>query len=146
MEGGDRVTAKEFLDQARKADMAVNSKFEQVQRLRELASHTTAAYGGEVVSHSLNVDTMSNAVMRIMDAEQRLDDEIDHMLVVKEQVQAVISRVDNFEQRILLEHRYLNYHSWEEIAIEMNYSLRWVYKQHGAALQVVGQILSASVQ
>lgn len=140
------MTAKEFLDQARKADMAVNSKFEQVQRLRELASHTTAAYGGEVVSHSLNVNTLPNAVIRIMEAEQRLDDEIDRMIDVKEHVQAVISQVEDIDQRLLLEHRYLNNHSWEEIALLMSYSMSWVYKQHGIALLAVDKILSASMQ
>lgn len=140
------MTAKEFLQQARKADMAVNSKFEQVQRLRELASHTTGMYGGEVVSHSLNVNSLSNAVEHIIEAEARLDEEIDRMLTIKDEVRAVINRVEVFEQRVLLEHRYLNYHSWEEICMEMNYSLRWVYKQHGLALQSVSQILSESVQ
>lgn len=135
------MTAKEFLEQARKADKAVNSKFEQVQRLRELACHTTGAYGGETVSHSRNVDTLPNAVSRIMEAEERMNAEIDRLLAVKEQVQAVIDQVEDAEQRVLLEYRYLSFQAWNDIAVEMGYSLRWVYKLHGLALQAVSHIL-----
>ena len=50
-------------------------------------------------------------------------------------------RVVNPFCQIVLEHRYLCYHSWEEIAVELNMNIRSVYRLHSEALQEVDRIL-----
>ena len=41
----------------------------------------------------------------------------------------------------VLEKRYLCFQSWEQIAVEMGYDLRWLYRIHGKALEEVKAIL-----
>ena len=42
--------------------------------------------------------------------------------------------------RMILEKRYLCFHSWEKIASEMFYDLRWLHRLHGRALESAGKV------
>ena len=50
------------------------------------------------------------------------------------EIRFVINLLENFQEKIVLEMRYLNYYDWQEIAIQLNYSERMIYKLHGSAL------------
>ena len=52
----------------------------------------------------------------------------------RKEVEFVISLLDNFQEKLVLEERYLNYYDWQEIALKLNYSERMIYKLHGSAL------------
>jgi len=50
-------------------------------------------------------------------------------------VMGVIRAIDNLEYQTLLELRYLCFYSWEKIAVEMDYDLRYMHKLHRKALE-----------
>ena len=51
-----------------------------------------------------------------------------------------IKAVQNTEYQTLLELRYLCFKSWEQIAVDMGYELRWLYRLHHRALDAVSEI------
>ena len=50
---------------------------------------------------------------------------------------SAIERVNDCTLRKLLIKRYLQFKTWEQIAVEMNYSWRQIVRLHGKALQKV---------
>ena len=56
---------------------------------------------------------------------------------LKREIQETISRIDNEEYRIVLTKRYLNFESWESIAMDMNCSTQSIYRIHSNALNKV---------
>ncbi|MEN6636647.1 MAG: DUF1492 domain-containing protein [Clostridiaceae bacterium] len=48
-----------------------------------------------------------------------------------------IKRVENTEYQTILELRYLCFKRWEEIAVEMNFSLQHLYRLHEKAVNCV---------
>ena len=58
----------------------------------------------------------------------------------RKEVEFVISLLDNFQEKIVLEMRYLNYYDWQEIAIQLNYSIQAVYYIHGRALMHILEV------
>ena len=54
---------------------------------------------------------------------------------LKESILAVIKAVDDEECRLLLEKRYLNFESWEDIAAEMCTGIDNIYRLHSKALK-----------
>ncbi len=54
---------------------------------------------------------------------------------------AVVKKVKNPEFRTLLELRYLCFKTWEQIAVDMDYDLRWIYRMHKNALDAVREII-----
>ena len=51
-----------------------------------------------------------------------------------DEVQFVISLLENHQEKLVLEMRYLYYDNWQDIALKLNYSIQAVYYIHGRAL------------
>ena len=99
------MTAKEYLGQAYRLDQRINSKLQQIESLRSLTQRVTVAYGGEVVSHTRNVTSMQDTIVRLMQAEEELNREIDRLVDLKAEIAGVISQVRNESYRLILEKR-----------------------------------------
>ncbi len=135
------MTAKEYLNQAYRLDQRINSKLEQVSILRSLTQKITVSYESDPVSHTRNVSSLEDAILRLMESENELNADIDALVDMKQEVCAAIRKVRSPEYQLLLEQRYLCFKSWSEIAASLNLEERYVYKVHGRALQEIEKII-----
>ena len=69
-----------------------------------------------------------------------INKDIDNLVDLKEEISQVIAGVEQTDLRMILEKRYLCFHSWEKIASEMFYDLRWLHRLHGRALESTGKV------
>ena len=136
------MMAKEYLGQAYRLDQRINSKLQQVESLRSLTQKVTASYSGEPVSHTRNVTSLQDTILRLMEAEEQVNQQIDELVSLKMNIASLIDQVRNESYRLILEKRYLCFLSWDEIATDMHYSSRWVRNVHERALEVVGKLLN----
>ncbi len=137
------LTAKEYLSQAYRLDQRINSKLEQVEALRSLTRKVTVSYGSEPVSHTRNVSSLEDSIIRLMEAENDLNGTIDELIAMKIDIARCINAVSNQDYHLLLEKRYLCFQSWEQIAIDMQCTVRWAHILHERALRVIDRIRSA---
>lgn len=132
------MTAKEYLDQAYRLDQRINSKLEQVLSLRDLTTKATATMsdtpGG---GGSRNVFKMQDIIAKIIDLENEINADIDQLVDLKREMVAAIKAVENPEYQTLLELRYLCFKTWEQIAVEMNYSIQHIYRLRDRALKMI---------
>lgn len=76
-------------------------------------------------------------IIKIIIIEDEIKADIDNLVSLKKEVSDVINAVEPVECRMLLELRYLCFHTWEDIAVEMNYTVRNVHLLHSKALGLV---------
>ena len=136
------MTAKEYLGQAYRLDQRINSKLQQVDSLRSLTQKITASYDGEVVSHTRNVTSLQDTIIRLMEAEEELNRQIDELVDLKMDIARLIDQVHNESFRLILEKRFLCFLQWDQIAAEMHYSRRWVLNKHDRAVEVVDKLMT----
>lgn len=136
------MTAKEYLGQAYRLDQRINSKLQEVGSLRSLTQKITASYDGEVVSHTRNVTSLQDTIIRLMEAEEELNRQIDELVDLKMDIARLIDQVHNESFRLILEKRYLCFLQWDQIAAEMHYSRRWVLNKHDRAVEVVDKLMT----
>ena len=136
------MNAKDYLGQAYRLDQHITSKLQQVASLRSLTERVTVAYGGEVVSHSRNLTSLQDTIVRLMEAEEELNQEIDKLVDLKIEISNIISEVRNENYKLILEKRYLCFLPWDQIAADLNTSRRWVLIQHDRAVNVVDRLIS----
>ena len=136
------MTAKEYLGQAYHLDQRINSKLQQVDSLRSLTQKITASYDGEVVSHTRNVTSLQDTIIRLMEAEEELNRQIDELVDLKMDIARLIDQVHNESFRLILEKRYLCFLQWDQIEAEMHYSRRWVLNKHDRAVEVVDKLMA----
>lgn len=132
--GSVRMTAREYLSQAYYLDQRINSKIEQVESLNDLAKKAGCAISGMPRNPDRAVSSMANAVERIVDLQAEINTDIDRMVRLKAEIMKVIRQVDDPELQTLLEKRYLNFHTWGQIAADMGYNVRHLYRIHDRAL------------
>ena len=73
--------------------------------------------------------------------QEEINQDIDRLVDLKRDIVEVIKAVNNSEYQILLERRYLCFHPWEQIAVDMHYSGKWIQKLHDRSLDMVEEIL-----
>ena len=137
------MTAKEYLSQAHRLDQRIDAKIAQVASLNDLATKCSATLTGMPRSPNHGTSTMADAVCKIIDLQDEINRDIDRLVDLKREIVSVIKAVEDTEYQILLEKRYLCFHTWEQIAVDMHYSGKWVQKMHDRALDVVAEILKA---
>ena len=131
------MTAKEYLGQAYRLDQRINSKLEQVLSLRGLTTKATATMSDMPGGGSRNVYKMQDIIAKIVDLEDDINRDIDALVDLKREMVSVIKAVENPEYQTLLELRYLCFKTWEQIAVDMQYSTRNIYKLHDSAIAAV---------
>ena len=129
------MNAKEYLSQAMYIDQRIDSKLEQIMKLRESATKATATLSDMPRPDSPNVQSMEETIVKIVDLEREINRDIEALVDLKAEARKVISKLDNPEQQLILEMRYLCYKSWAEIAEDLSFSESNVYKIHGEALK-----------
>lgn len=131
------MTAKEYLSQAYRLDQRINSKLEQVQSLNALATKCTATLTGMPRNPNRATSAMADAVGKIIDLQAEINSDIDRLVDLKREIVTTIKSIGSPEYQTLLEKRYLCFLSWEQIAVDMNYSIDNVFKAHRKALSFV---------
>lgn len=131
----ERMTPKEFLQQAWQIDQRIDRKTEERDRLQ---AKLTAARGSKLTGmpRGGSYDWTTTAA-KVADIDRAICEEIGELCRIKREVNAAIDAVEDAKYRRVLELRYRNYMTWEQIAQEMHFELRWVYELHGRALLCV---------
>lgn len=131
------MTSKEYLSQAYRIDQRINSKLEQIVSLRALATKATSALSDTPPSGTRNVHSMEDIIAKIVDLENEINRDIDILVDLKRELVSVIREIDNTEYQTLLELRYLCFKTWEQIAVDMGYSLQHIFRIHDKALKEI---------
>lgn len=127
------MTTKEYLSRYRWQNDRINAKLEQVAELRRKAQ--TVSSGSSDGTHSSTpYDRIGEITARIVDLEREINEDIDRSIDVQRGILTAISTVPDERLRHLLELRYINCLTLEEIARRMDYSYKQICRLHGKAL------------
>jgi len=131
------MTAKEYLGQAYRLDQRINSKLEQVASLSDLATKVTTTISDVPKNPNHSTSTMADVIVKIVDLQAEINRDLDNLVELKRDIVKVIKTVDNIEYQTLLELRYLCFKTWEQIAVDMGYNVRHVYRVHDLAVSTI---------
>jgi hypothetical protein len=133
-----KLSAKDYLSQAYRIDQRINSKIEQVQSLRDLATKASATLSDVPPSKGTrNVHRMEDVIAKMVDLESEINGDLTRLINLKHEIVTVIKCVESPELQTLLELRYLCFWTWEQIAVAISYDLRWVHRLHTKALDEI---------
>ena len=113
------MNSKEFLEQVRYVDRAIDTKLEQLYRLRNEATKATSLVSDMPRGGSPNLQRLEDTIVKIIDLEHEINRDIDRLVDMKTAARASINQIANPDERLILELRYLCYKTWPEIAESM---------------------------
>lgn len=123
------MKAKEYLGQAYRLDQRINSKLEQIASLNELAMKCTSTLTGMPRNHDRSISKIE-VVSKIVDLQEEINRDVEKLVDLKRELVWRIKAVDDTEYQTLLELRYLCFKTWEQIAVDMGYNVRHVFRLH----------------
>lgn len=136
------MTAKEYLNQIHNAEKGIKELQDEIHTLEALATSTTVSGQSEKVLSSGTKEKMADTVVLIDEKVSELQDKTQALIKLRTEVMMIISKVCDMDYQQILYKRYCQSKKFEEIAVEMTYSWRWVIKLHGRALDEIDKIIN----
>ena len=129
------MTAKQYLDQIRNYERRIERINEEIERLEAVATNTSPSLTGMPHNPSPTTSRLEEAVVKILDKEMELKQEKDKLEALRKEATATIAQLEKPDERDVLYKRYLETQTWEDIAAEMGYCERQIFRIHASALK-----------
>ena len=136
-----QMTAKQYLKQIRKLDNLIATKLELLEKMRAMSTSVSQTFEPNKIKNKKLRNKTEDLIIKIVDLEREITDDIDRLVDLKRAILQKIDKLENKDHIRILIKRYVLYKTWEQIAVEMNYSFRHVTRIHGHALQEFEKIL-----
>lgn len=131
------MTAKEWLMRGWRIDREIAALERTRKETWERLTSMTPTYAGEAVQGESDPHKFD----RLVELDATINRRIDQLVDTKQEIIDVIAQVPDSRYRTLLTERYTAFKTWEQIAVDMNYTWRRVMQLHGEALVALGQVL-----
>lgn len=138
-------SAREYLGKVYRIDQRINAKLEQIEVLNTLATKATTTLTDMPRCKSRNESRKENTIIKIIDLQNEINDDIDELVDLKSEITKTIKKIGNLEYQMLLEYRYLCFRSWEQISVDLEYSIQHTFRLHGNALKEIDKIIKMRV-
>lgn len=122
-----------YLSRYRRMSKRIDRLLEEQSRWRERALKITP-----VLSQTPGGGESGSPIERPMDKvdelEKEINREIDELVKIREEIEAVLGQLEDRNLRDLMKYRYIDGLTWEQVAEKMHYSWRHTCRLHGEAL------------
>ncbi|MBC8546103.1 hypothetical protein H8711_04030 [Clostridiaceae bacterium NSJ-31] len=126
---------KQYLLQYRNNESEISRTIEELTRWESRARRVTSGWSDLSSGTSNQGDRIQMCVEKIIEMQNKLAEQIDRGVALREDIEKAIGAVADDRLRLLLRYRYIDGYTWERIAVEMHYSWRQVVRMHGKALE-----------
>jgi len=136
------MTAKEYLDQVKRADRLLASLRLRAENLRMLLTDTAVHITGMARGHSTDEQRYETLHAEIDEAERKISEAEAAAEEIRAEVGMMLCRIwDPIMQKVLIMH-YLDGKRWAEVAGEIGYSLQQTNRYKNAGLKELEAILA----
>lgn len=132
------MTAKQYLNRVRRIDKEIEALLRMVRKTRESLESMTQNYDGDGAQSTKNPHKFD----RLVELESMVDKKIDEQIDLKAEILNTIMQLEDRRQRLVLMEYYVEMKTWEQVAVDLNYSYMHITRLHGYALKEVQKILN----
>lgn len=138
------MLAKELLVNIKILEYKVKNKQREVDFLKSKIQYRSPSFE-ERVQQSAVGDAQTNLLVKWIDYENELNEDIDKLIDAKKNVMKIIDQLDDGDCIDVLYKRYIHLMRFDEIAVKKNVTSRCIYKIHHKALIKIQKILDCSL-
>lgn len=125
-----------YLSRYRRLNQRIDRLLGEQSRWREMALKITPVLsqtpgGGESGS------PIERPMDKVLEIDEEIKREIDELRTVRQEIRAALNQLEDENLKLLMEYRYIDGLTWEQIAVKMNYSYMQICRLHGKALRTI---------
>ena len=122
-----------YLSRYRRLNQRIDRLLEEQGRWRERAMRITPVLS-PVPGGGGSGSPIERPMDKVLEIDAEINREIDELQIVRQEIRAVLNQLEDENLELLMEYRYIDGLTWEQIAVKMHYGFQWVCKLHGRAL------------
>ena len=135
------MTAKQWLHRARTIDKEIEVLLDEKQQTLDRLLQITQSYTRSEAQTSKD----PHKIDKLIEYEDKIDRKVDELAAVKQEIGSIIDLLEDDHQRIALRGYYLAIKTWEQVAVDMNYSFQGVMLIRKKAIEEVEKILNRKI-
>lgn len=138
------MSTKEYLQQIYVMDRCIRRLKARREKLRaEMYSVKSPAgsMSADRVQTTTTGDNMLRLIARVDEIEKDIIAQLEEYEERKQAICRQIDRMPEGKEKDVIHSRYVLFHKWERIAVDLDVSVRYVYMLHGKALQTFERIV-----
>lgn len=125
-----------YLSRYRRMSKRIGRLLEEQNRWREMALKITPVLsqtpgGGESGS------PIERPMDKVLEIDEEIKREIDELQTVRQGIRSALDQLEDENLKLLMEYRYIDGMTWEQVAVEMHYSYMQICRLHGKALKTI---------
>ena len=122
-----------YLSRYRRLNQRIDRLLEEQSRWREKAMRITPVLS-PVPGGGGSGSPIERPMDKVLEIDVKINREIDKLQTVRQEIRAALNQLEDENLKLLMEYRYIDGLTWEQIAVKMNYCWRQVCRKHGQAL------------
>lgn len=134
------MTAKEFMKQHERIVEKIRQAEIQIYDIEQTLGVKGVNYDSQPHGSGISQVTESTAT-KLIELREVQRDLVDKLWTKRIEIERVIFMIENATLAELLQRKYIRLQKWEDIATDMEFDSRYIYKLHGKALVEVDKII-----
>jgi predicted transcriptional regulator len=123
-----------YLKQYKYLDLKINNLLDEKERWKTKAEKVTSTIS-DMPNGNDGENQRENAMCMMIDIDKEINNTIDKYYDLGKEIKKSIENIEGDELKVLLTGRYIIGRTFEQIAVDMNYTWRWIHKLHSKALE-----------
>ena len=136
------MTAIELFNKIEISERNVATAARKVEIFRCMAERITSTLEGEVVSHSRNVHSQEDYIIRLTEAKDELRAASGRYSLLVQFITEKMSVLENQDDEELLTYHHLNHLPLNDVSIKLHHARTWGYRRHEIALKKLDAVLA----
>ena len=125
-----------YLSRYQRLNQRIDRLLEEQSRWREKAMRITPVLS-PVPGGGGSGSPIERPMDKVLEIDAEINREIDELQIVRQEIRAALNQLEDENLKLLMEYRYINGLTWEQIAVKMNYSYMQICRLHGKALRTI---------
>ena len=134
------MTAKEFMKQHERVVEKIRQIEIQIYDIEQTLGVKGVNYDSQPHGNGISQVTESTAT-KLIELREVQRDLVDKLWTKRIEIERIIFMIENATFAELLQRKYIRLQKWEDIATDMKFDSRYIYKLHGKALVEVDKII-----
>ena len=141
------MNAEQWLKQVRKLDELIQNKLAEQEQWKELATNVSPAPFNDMPHSNTGMinNSVENAIINMISVSNEINRLIDKYIDCKQKVVATIEQLPEKEYGVLHRH-YIQYMTWEDVALDMNYSTTQVWRIKNNGLKILQDVIECNAK
>ena len=134
------MTAKEFMKQHERVVEKIRQIEIQIYDIEQTLGIKGVNYDSQPHGSGISQVTEATAT-KLIELREMQRDLVDKLWTKRIEIERIIFMIENATFAELLQRKYIRLQKWEDIATDMKFDSRYIYKLHGKALVEVDKII-----